>query len=1325
MRRCLRISAWAAGVALGVLALLCATLLVAGNTAGGRHLIEQLTSRLTHGQVQIAGLAGTFPTAIQLRRFQIRDERGVWLTGEQIALRWSPVALLRRHIRVDSLRVRRLDIERAPVSHPSRSTGPTRWPRIDLHQAEIDALELGPSLTGQRTLLSVQGTAHLASLEDARADVIARRTGGTGQYEIRLASNRRRVDATVRVDEPAGGPLEHLAQLPGLGALSVVARFNGPRNAVRLDLIAQAGTLDARAQGSVDLVRRSADLTYSAQGGPERPRADLAWKRLDLQGSAHGAWTAPVAQGHLQVSQLQLPGSAAVADLTADLSGDSGLLRLQAQASGLLIPGPRPRLLASSPVTLNATMRLDQARRPATLLAHHPLFDVQASGFTAGHPTLTFRLKLTDLTTLAQLGGPHVQGSAVLDGDLTHPGAQTRLALNGRADLTGGEPDWSHLVGPQAQLQLLATLSDQSLEVQRLRLNGRSATLAASGTVLRASPGTAGGPWSSLRVQGSLGLANLAALSPRLAGRADATYRIEGPLRSLSAQVDAKSALSVGGSPAGTIQASVEAHGLPASPRATLEARGSLDGAPLKVNASLQRAGTQAFHVVIRTADWKSAHAQGDLLADARIERARGSLALRIDRLEDLDRLVGTPLQGRVTGSVALLTDGYRPQARLQLHAQDVVVAGVHGSGQLTGSGPISALPLELALQLPEAHGAPASLSATAVLRLPQQALDLKSAQITLEGEPIHLLSASRLSFAQGFSISDLKLGARQAVLEVQGRVLPTLDLRASLNHVDAPLINRFAPDLLSQGEGAADAELHGSLKNPTGHAQVKITGVRLAHETARDLPALEARGTAQLRGDMTAALDAELSAGSASQLTLRGHAPLTAAGALDLALTGKLDLALANPLLEAQGRHAAGGLDIQARVAGKPAAPEITGTVQLARGDLRDYNQGLHISDIQGRLVGSHGALAISSLTGRAASGTVSVTGTISVLEPRMPVDLHVTAQNAQPIASDILTANLDADITVKGTLRDQVDVAGTIHVHRADIGIPNSLPPNVAVLDVRRPGQAAPAPTAHRLAIHLDLSLDAPRQILVKGRGLDAELGGNLRIRGTADKPEVSGGFDLIRGNFSLASTPLTFTTGRVAFNGAGLKSRLDPSLDFTAQTSVADTTAILRITGLADSPKFQLSSTPQELPQDEILARLLFGQSASQLTAGQIVQIGAALSTLTGAGSGLNPLVALQKTLGLDRLTVTSATAEKTQTASTQNTGATLEAGRYVASNVFVAARQSTTGVTQLVVDVDLTRQLKVQTRLGNGSTTAQGVTPENDPGSSIGISYQFEY
>lgn len=98
-------------------------------------------------------------------------------------------------------------------------------------------------------------------------------------------------------------------------------------------------------------------------------------------------------------------------------------------------------------------------------------------------------------------------------------------------------------------------------------------------------------------------------------------------------------------------------------------------------------------------------------------------------------------------------------------------------------------------------------------------------------------------------------------------------------------------------------------------------------------------------------------------------------------------------------------------------------------------------------------------------------------------------------------------------------------------------------------------------------------------------------------------------------------------------------------------------------------------------------------------------------------------MQKALGLDRLSVGGGST--TGAGGTQSSGASVEAGRYVSNRVFVGAKQSTTGFSQVEVDVDLSKHLKLQTRLGNGTMTTQGTTPDNDPGSSVGIAYQFEY
>jgi translocation and assembly module TamB len=277
------------------------------------------------------------------------------------------------------------------------------------------------------------------------------------------------------------------------------------------------------------------------------------------------------------------------------------------------------------------------------------------------------------------------------------------------------------------------------------------------------------------------------------------------------------------------------------------------------------------------------------------------------------------------------------------------------------------------------------------------------------------------------------------------------------------------------------------------------------------------------------------------------------------------------------------------------------------------------------------------------------------------------------------------------------------------------------VAVLDVRRLGKAERSAPGKRLAIGLDVALRAPQKILVQGRGLDAEVSGELSIKGTTAAPQISGGFDLRRGKISLAGTNLNFTAGRISFDGADLQNRIDPSIDFTAQASANDTTATLRITGLAGAPKFEFSSTPV-LPQDEIMAILLFGQNAAQLTTLQLAQIGAALASLGGVGGdgSLNPLVKIQKSLRLDRLSIGAGTDAATDTAN-----ASIEAGRYISERVYVEAKHTSTGTDQLETEIELNKHLKMKTRLSNGSASTQAPTPENDVGNSIGLSYQFEY
>ena len=183
----------------------------------------------------------------------------------------------------------------------------------------------------------------------------------------------------------------------------------------------------------------------------------------------------------------------------------------------------------------------------------------------------------------------------------------------------------------------------------------------------------------------------------------------------------------------------------------------------------------------------------------------------------------------------------------------------------------------------------------------------------------------------------------------------------------------------------------------------------------------------------------------------------------------------------------------------------------------------GVHISDISAMLEADGDRLQLVQFSGHAGMGTLGASGTISLAAP-MHVDLTFTAENAQPIASDLLTATIDSHLTVQGDVQGNLNAAGTLHLRRAEIRVPDKMPASVAVLPVRNAGSSGPSPgrrgAARRAAsranaapaapaaaapaiaapaaaapatnVALDITLDAPQEVFIRGRGLDVELGG-----------------------------------------------------------------------------------------------------------------------------------------------------------------------------------------------------------------------------------------
>jgi translocation and assembly module TamB len=1333
-RRLAKCAAGSMAVLIGLPLLAIAVVLVAANTGPGRRLIETETAKLTGGMVVIRDLAGRFPDAPRAGEIQVSDAKGPYVTISGLALDWSPLKLLRRTAWIDELRATHIQVSRLPESSASTSSSAGKFSlpvRVNLQRLHVDQIAIAPAVAGSGATLTLDGSGELETLTQGTVHVDAQRLGVHGRYAVDGTVTADHIQATVKVDEPANGLIATIATLPDLGQIDLQASVNGPRDALVTTANLSAGPLEASASGTVDLEHDAADMVVKAEAPTMTPAPGVSWNLLRLDATVHGPFAKPDATGTVLVRSLNA-GGARVGLLTADVTGNAGQIALQAKIAELHVPGPKPDLLAADPILIDASTQLGGPDRPVKFALHHPLLTLDGSALTAGEQQGQAHIVLPDLTPLAAVGGTDLQGHAALDLHVAMHGETTTGTVAGAMAITGGMAPVPALIGPDAHLDVAASLHGQDLTLSRLEVDGKALNLSAQGGLVD----------QVVKLDWMLKLADLTAVQPGISGNVSAAGHVSGKLDDVVADADIDTDLATKGFSSGHIQAHVNANGLPDEPHATMTVLGTLLEAPVSLDLAADRTdGT--IHATINHAAWKSLQAEGAVHIAAGAIVPEGTLRIDLGRLADLEPLLGQP----ISGQAAVTLDSDERQARLSATVRDVAIANtaslgkaalnvtvinpiaessidgslsadgisvgqVRGvSARATAKGPQDALALTVAAEAPALFGDAGRLTAAGNANITDRTLALASLKAGWKQQSLVLLTPAKFAFADGVSVDKLRLGLQQAELSVSGEAGSKLDLTATLRNLPANIASIVDPSLAADGVIAAEARVTGTSANPEGKLKLTANGVHLRQGDGQGLPPANLMMNLTLLGTQ-GQVDAKLAAGQ-SHVTLTGKAPLSQNGALDLKAEGRVNFAMFDPLLAAQGRRVQGELSINAGVTGTIKAPRATGTMVLTNGDVADYTIGAHLSNLAAMLEASGETIRLSRFSGKAGPGTLGAGGTIS-LAGAMPVDLHLTADDARPVASDLLTALIDANLTLQGELKGNLTAGGTLHVRRADIRVPDKLPTSVAVLPVRYPDAPPPPPPpdASNSTIALNLTLDAPGEVFIRGRGLDAELGGTIHIRGTVANPVPDGGLHLRRGTLSVIGTTLNFTEGTISFSGDGIS---NPSLHFVATSATTTVTATLTISGSARDPKITLSSVP-DLPQDEILSQLLFNTSTSKLSPLQLAQIAAALASLSGATSGIgDPLEKLRTTFGLDRLTV----------GSSSSGSPTLEAGRYLAKGVYLGAKQAASGSgTQATVQVDLAKGLKLETTAGSGTTSATGATSGADA-ASIGLTYQFEY
>ncbi len=379
------------------------------------------------------------------------------------------------------------------------------------------------------------------------------------------------------------------------------------------------------------------------------------------------------------------------------------------------------------------------------------------------------------------------------------------------------------------------------------------------------------------------------------------------------------------------------------------------------------------------------------------------------------------------------------------------------------------------------------------------------------------------------------------------------------------------------------------------------------------------------------------------------------------------------------------GPVAIGADLSGRLADPQIRGSLRTETARIESAVTGTVLRNVaaQGRFGGSR--LVIDRFTAQdAGSGRVSGRGTFDLAAARgFGIDLAVQADNAQLIGRDDIAATVTGPLTFRsdgsgGVIAGQVVVnKGRYRLGRAAQTVPL---PRLNIREINVPG-GDEDDDRPRDPWRLDLDARITDGFVVQGLGLSSTWSGNLKIAGEPTNPRISGRLNLVRGDYEFAGREFDIERGIINFDGSV---PANPSLDIAANANTQGLNAIIRVTGNADKPEIGFSSIPA-LPEDELLSRLLFGTSITALSAPEALQLASAVAALN-SGAGLDPINALRRAAGLDRLRILPADPQT-------GAGTAIAAGKYLTRRVYAEIISDGQGYSATRVEFQVTRWLSL--------------------------------
>lgn len=428
--------------------------------------------------------------------------------------------------------------------------------------------------------------------------------------------------------------------------------------------------------------------------------------------------------------------------------------------------------------------------------------------------------------------------------------------------------------------------------------------------------------------------------------------------------------------------------------------------------------------------------------------------------------------------------------------------------------------------------------------------------------------------------------------------------------------------------------------------------------------------------------------------------------GPVEGSLRARTDLAEATRLFVLDVHRLTGEMTVDVQLSGTVEKPELKGALRVREGSYENDRTGTVLRKADVDIVAKDHRLEIThAVFTDGLKGRVEWGGEwrFSPLE-HYPFSVRAKFDTFRLWYNDTGSAIGSGELKLEG---DSVAsrVTGTMTLSPVELLIPERIPASLIDLDEVYVGEDAHEQNGttadstldavgHQM--ELDITLLFPERVFLRGRGLDSEWSGNVRVTGGVAAPSLTGVLSVTRGRFVFFGKRLSLTRGVITFNGTYPP---EPQLQVLAEARSGGINALLHLQGELTAPAITLESVPP-LPEDEILARMLFGRAAARISPIQALTMAQAVNSLRGGGSAFDFMGRARRLLRVDQIELRDSEEQEGQAA--------VRVGKYINDRVYLQLeRGATESGGRAGIEVELTPTIRLESEIGANADAALGI------------------